>query len=40
MNVRRSATALTVGPALLRALRRATRRAAFETRVTFDGRIG
>lgn len=34
------ALTLTVGPALLRALRRATRRAAFETRVTFDGRTG
>ncbi|WP_268255340.1 hypothetical protein [Streptomyces phaeofaciens] len=29
---------LTVGPAVLKALRRATRRAAFETAVTFDDR--
>jgi energy-coupling factor transport system substrate-specific component len=28
---------LTLGPAVLRALRRATRRAAFETPVTFEG---
>ncbi|TQJ87807.1 ECF transporter S component [Streptomyces sp. SLBN-31] len=32
------ALTLTLGPAVLRALRRATRRAAFETAVTFEGR--